>query len=179
MAGQASAGGSKKVTEDELLAQNSELAGQVNALTARVEDLMKAALMGVGIDSALQEMTAKRERKMVQFREHYSRASVPSPIQPDRVLVEGYSVGALDVVLLPIDEIERLRDAETVRHVPSTNGKTKIEARRLIETEEKEFQPRFRFHRQLVSDDRGRMRYERVSEEETVADLKKRARPVG
>jgi len=183
MAGQASAGSSKasgdKVTTDELLAQNSELSGQVNALTARVEDLTRAALMGVGIDGALQELTMKRERKPVQFLEHYARASTPSPIQKDKVLIEGYSVAALDVVLLPTDEIERLKDAETVRHVPSANGKTKIEARRLLESDEKKFEPRTRRRYVAMTDGRGRLRYEPTEETETVAELMKKAQAVG
>ena len=178
MAGKATAG-NEGASFDEVLEQNSELAAQVNELMARVQDLTRAALMGVGIDSALAEMTAKQERKLVQFKENYARASTPSPIQPDRVLVEGYQCAAGEIVLLPVSEIKRLTDAETVKHVPGPNGKTKIEKRKIIETDESKFEGIFRHRLVAKNDPRGRLFYERESEEVSVAEIKKAARPVG
>lgn len=181
MAKTASAGSTKKdgATMEEVLAHNSELAEQVATLTAKVGDLSRAAAMGVGIDSALQEMTAKRERKLVQFKENFARAPIPSPIQPKRKIQEGYQARAGEICALPVEEIARLEGAIVVRHEPDRNGKTKVVHKKIVETDPKNFVSQ-KVHRvEARTDSRGRLYYERVVDEIDVATLKKNAQPKG
>ena len=169
----------KPATFEDVLAHNAELAAQVGTLTALVEDLKRAALRGVGIDSALGELVRSRERAHVQFLENYSRAPLMSTIQKNMALVEGYRVKAAEIVLLPLEEIERLRDAKVAKHVPGEGKKTVVEYRRLIETEKDNFVPQNVNRRTLREDRQGREYYETETVKRPVAELIKKARSVG
>jgi hypothetical protein len=152
-AGTAEAGEADRITELELMVQE---------LSATVEMLTKAQLAGVGMDPA---GAARRSlgRTVVQFQANYNRLPQPSTVKDAPNVVEGYAVGALEIVRLRNDELERIRaDFPT-----------------LIETNVDRFVPFQKRTPYLGKDDAGRPRWESKVELLPVKGLIERAPNVG
>lgn len=126
----------------ELADRVSELEILVQEQAATIHNLMTSQLAAVGADPA---GAARRAlgRSLVQFRRNYNRMAQPSSIKDAPNVVDGYSVGALEVV--------RLRDDERAR----------IEADfpDLLETRQDKFRPFPRQVPKMVPDEHGRPRW--------------------
>lgn len=140
----------------------SELELIVQELSATVEMLTKAALAGTGMDPA---GAARRAlgRTVVQFRENYNRLPQPSTVKDAPNIVEGYAAGALEVVRLRNDELERIR----------------ADFPNLIEVDQAKFVPFQKRTPFLGKDDNGRPRWETKIELVPVKGLIDRAPAVG
>ena len=87
-----------RITELELLIQ--EMAAQLNAVT-------RAQLHGAGVDAAVM---ARRNlgRKTGQFTRNYNRLPQPSSVKGGPNLIDGYAIGAWEVVKIRVDELDRI-----------------------------------------------------------------------
>jgi len=171
--------GTKGASIEDVLAHNSELSEQILRQGAEIKELREIALAGMGVDATLANLARNKKRELVQFLQNYGRAPLASPVQKGMFLIEGYNIKKGDVVLLPVEEIERLRHATMQIHEAAANGKTKPVVVPLIEPDRKKFTS-VRFGRHVQKNDaRGAIYYEREEGEIEVADLIKRAYPVG
>jgi hypothetical protein len=93
---------------DALVDRNNELELMVQELAGNIEALTRAQMFAVGVDPA---GAARRAlgRTVVQFTANYNRLPQPSTVKDAPNVVEGYAVGALEVVRLRDDELARIQ----------------------------------------------------------------------
>lgn len=146
----------------ELADRVSELELIVQEQAATIQSLLNAQMAAVGADPVGSQRRALG-RTLVQFLRNYHRMAQPSTVKDAPNVVEGYAVGALEIVRLRDDELARIQ-----ADFPD-----------LIETRQDKFQPFPRRVPFVAPDQHGRPTWSTKVELVPVAEMVARAPAAG